>query len=238
MTRAARSRHARSRSTATAPFRAWTTSSARGCARPARSATVEPGEVLFREGDAGYDFFVVESGAVAIVQGYGHENRVIAVHGRAPLPRRDQPADRLAAVPDRGGARRRRGDPGVGRCGCARSLAEDEELSNIDPARVHVAPLDPDRHRRRGEAGRLALLAATPAACASSWPATGCRIHWMDLEDDEEADALLRALGVRRRRDAGRDRRRRTCCATRATPRSRGCSASARAARRPRCAIW
>jgi thioredoxin reductase (NADPH) len=37
--------------------------------------------VLFREGDESYDFFVVESGAVAIVQGYGHENRVIAVHG-------------------------------------------------------------------------------------------------------------------------------------------------------------
>ena len=42
---------------------------------------VQPGDVLFQEGDAGYDFFVVESGAVAIVQGYGHENRVIAVHG-------------------------------------------------------------------------------------------------------------------------------------------------------------
>jgi signal transduction histidine kinase/CRP-like cAMP-binding protein len=42
---------------------------------------VQPGDVLFREGDAGYDFFVIESGAVAIVQGYGHENRVIAVHG-------------------------------------------------------------------------------------------------------------------------------------------------------------
>jgi thioredoxin reductase (NADPH) len=38
-------------------------------------------EVLFREGDASYDFFVVESGAVAIVQGYGSENRVIVVHG-------------------------------------------------------------------------------------------------------------------------------------------------------------
>ncbi len=42
---------------------------------------VESGEVLFRDGDAGYDFFVVESGVVAIVQGYGSENRVIAVHG-------------------------------------------------------------------------------------------------------------------------------------------------------------
>src|SRR5207302_1845548 len=42
---------------------------------------VESGEVLFRDGDAGYDFFVVESGAVAIVQGYGQENRVVAIHG-------------------------------------------------------------------------------------------------------------------------------------------------------------
>src|SRR5262249_33170901 len=46
--------------------------------------TLEPiatGDVLFREGDASYDFFVIESGAVAIVRGYGSENRVIAVHG-------------------------------------------------------------------------------------------------------------------------------------------------------------
>src|SRR5947209_10163603 len=43
--------------------------------------SVESGEVLFQEGDTGYDFYIVESGAVAIVQGYGEENRVIAVHG-------------------------------------------------------------------------------------------------------------------------------------------------------------
>ena len=42
---------------------------------------VQSGEVLFRDGDAGYDFFVVESGAVAMVDGYGRENRVVAVHG-------------------------------------------------------------------------------------------------------------------------------------------------------------
>jgi len=42
---------------------------------------VEAGEILFREGDESYDFFVVESGAVVIVRGYGEENRVIAVHG-------------------------------------------------------------------------------------------------------------------------------------------------------------
>src|SRR3989442_798367 len=43
---------------------------------------IESGEVLFAAGDAGSDFFVIESGAVAIVQGLGQENRLIAVHGR------------------------------------------------------------------------------------------------------------------------------------------------------------
>ena len=42
---------------------------------------VEAGEVLFHAGGTDYDFFVVESAAVAVVQGYGTENRVIAVHG-------------------------------------------------------------------------------------------------------------------------------------------------------------
>ena len=42
---------------------------------------VQAGEVLFREGDPRYDFFVVESGSVAIVRGYGSENRIIAIHG-------------------------------------------------------------------------------------------------------------------------------------------------------------
>ena len=43
---------------------------------------VASGDVLFAAGDEGSDFFVVESGSVAIVQGHGRENRVIAVHGR------------------------------------------------------------------------------------------------------------------------------------------------------------
>jgi thioredoxin reductase (NADPH) len=46
-----------------------------------RSRKVAPGDVLFAEGDEGSDFFVIESGSVVIVQGYGRENRVIAVHG-------------------------------------------------------------------------------------------------------------------------------------------------------------
>jgi CRP-like cAMP-binding protein len=42
---------------------------------------VVSGEVLYQEGDADHDFFVIESGAVAIVVGYGMEDRVIGVHG-------------------------------------------------------------------------------------------------------------------------------------------------------------
>jgi len=50
--------------------------------RLGRVRRVEPGEVLFAAGDPISDFFVIESGTVTIVQGYGRENRVIAVHGR------------------------------------------------------------------------------------------------------------------------------------------------------------
>ncbi len=46
-----------------------------------RVREVESGDVLFRAGAETSDFFVIESGAVAIVQGLGEENRVIAVHG-------------------------------------------------------------------------------------------------------------------------------------------------------------
>jgi thioredoxin reductase (NADPH) len=47
-----------------------------------RVRKVQTGDVLFAAGDAGSDFFVIESGVVAIVQGLGQENRVIAVHGQ------------------------------------------------------------------------------------------------------------------------------------------------------------
>ena len=48
--------------------------------RLGRLRVVEPGEVSFA-GERGSPFFVIESGSVAIVQGYGDENRVIAVQG-------------------------------------------------------------------------------------------------------------------------------------------------------------
>jgi thioredoxin reductase (NADPH) len=45
------------------------------------SRSTATGDVLFAEGDASSDFFVVESGSVAIVQGHRRENRVLAVFG-------------------------------------------------------------------------------------------------------------------------------------------------------------
>jgi thioredoxin reductase (NADPH) len=41
---------------------------------------VECGEVLYQEGDRSHDFFAIESGTVAVMSGYGGDERVIAVH--------------------------------------------------------------------------------------------------------------------------------------------------------------
>ncbi|HEY6396014.1 MAG TPA: hypothetical protein VIX82_01035 [Solirubrobacteraceae bacterium] len=64
---------------------------------------VRSGDILLREGEAGYDFVVIESGAVAIAQGYGRENRVASEAGarglrlRAGEDRSDAATQRRAA---------------------------------------------------------------------------------------------------------------------------------------------
>ncbi len=155
---------------------------------------VESGEVLFREGEAGYDFFVVESGAVAIVQGYEHENRIIAVHG----PHRflgevnlltGSPAYLSAVVRDAGEVIQ------VSAPRLRELVSEDEELSNI----ILRAFLE----RRT----ILIDIGAGVKLVGSRYSQDTRRVReflarnrmpfqWMDLEDDEEAEALLRALGV------------------------------------------
>jgi thioredoxin reductase (NADPH) len=50
-------------------------------ARDGKRRPTEAGEVLFEEGDERYDFFVVLAGKVAVVSGHGHDERLIAVHG-------------------------------------------------------------------------------------------------------------------------------------------------------------
>jgi thioredoxin reductase (NADPH) len=155
---------------------------------------VEPGEVLFREGDAAYDFFVVDSGAVAIVDGFGQENRVIAVHGArrflGELNLLTGSPPYLTAVVR---------DPGeVIQMPVQRLrdlVSEDEDLSNLI-LRAFLA--------RRSI---LIDLGAGVRMIGSRYSHDSRRLreflarnrmpfHWMDLEDDEEADTLLRTLGV------------------------------------------
>jgi len=155
---------------------------------------VAPGDVLFREGDAGYDFFVVESGAVAIVQGYGAENRVIAIHGRhrflGELNLLTGSPPYLSAVVRDGGE--------VIQLSSARLreiVAEDQAFSNLI-LRAFLA--------RRSI---LIDLGAGVKLVGSRYSSDSRRLreflarnrmpyHWMDLEDDDEADTLLRAVGV------------------------------------------
>ncbi len=155
---------------------------------------VAPGEVLFQDGDDSYDFFVVESGAVAIVRGYGTENHVIAIHGRhrflgelnlltggrVYLTAVVRDAGELIHVPlDR----------------LRELVARDEELSNLI-LRAYLA-----RRSLLIEIGggvRVIGSRYSPDTRRLREFLTRNRVphHWVDLEADEEAESLLRALGV------------------------------------------
>jgi thioredoxin reductase (NADPH) len=155
---------------------------------------VRPGEVLFSEGDVGYDFFVVESGTVVVVQGYGAEDRVVAVHGRHSFLGElglltDAPAVLTAVVRDAGEVIQV--PPG----GLREIVGTDEDLSNLilraflsrrsllidvgAGVRVVGSRFSRDSRRLREFLARN----RTP-------------YQWMDLEDDQDADALLLALGI------------------------------------------
>ena len=159
-----------------------------------RLRTVEPGEVLFAAGDAGSDFFVIESGTVAVVQGLGQEDRVIAVHGRHRFLGelglltgqrlycsgvvRDAgqviqvPVERLREI-----------------------VAEDKTLSDLilgafiarrsilidigTGIKLIGSRFSPDSRRLREFLARNRMPH-----------------QWIDLEQDEEADALLSSLGI------------------------------------------
>src|SRR4029077_4935417 len=156
---------------------------------------VSPGEILFREGDPSYDFFLFESGAATIVEGYGCEDRVIAVHGRhrflGELSLVTGGTVTLTAVVR---------DPGevvqIPPKALCKLLAQDEELANI-LLRAYLARrtiliekqagLRVVGSRYSNDARRLREFLAR----------NRIPYHWMDLEHDVEADRLLGALGVR-----------------------------------------
>jgi thioredoxin reductase (NADPH) len=153
-----------------------------------------PGDVLFRDGDESYDFFIVESGAVTIVQGFEREDRVLAVFGPhqflGELGLLTGARVYLSAVVRDGGE--------VIQVPAARMrklLGDDEELSNVVlpaflarrarliniGAGVHLigSRFSPDSRRLRDFLGRNRVP-----------------YQWTDLEEDDEVDALLQAIGV------------------------------------------
>jgi thioredoxin reductase (NADPH) len=156
---------------------------------------VEPGEVLFRDGDASYDFFVVESGAVAIVQGYGRENRVVAIHG----PHRFLGELNLltggrvyltAVVRDAGEVIQ------VPLAAMKSIVAEDDGLANL----ILRAFLARRTILIEAEAGVKVVgsrYSRDTRRLREFLARNRMPYRWMDLETDEEADALVRALGVK-----------------------------------------
>jgi thioredoxin reductase (NADPH) len=155
---------------------------------------VEPGDVLFEAGDAESDFYVIESGAVAIVQGYGKENRVIALHGaRRFLGELSMiSGQRLyltGVVRDRGAVIQ------VPLEKLREIVSQDKALSDlilgafiarrailIDVGagiKLIGSRFSPDSRRLREYLVRIRMPH-----------------EWIDLEEDEQADALLGGLGI------------------------------------------
>jgi thioredoxin reductase (NADPH) len=155
---------------------------------------IEPGDVLFAEGDDGYDLFVLESGAVTIVQGYGAENRVIAVHEQhrflGELSLLTGARVQLTAVVRDGGeaivvpaARVRElvaaGDE-LGRVMLAAFIARRSILIDVGGGVKVIG----SRYSR--DARRLREFLARNRV----------PFLWMDTESDREAEALLRTIAV------------------------------------------
>jgi thioredoxin reductase (NADPH) len=163
-------------------------------ARGVRRRT-EAGEVLFREGDVDYDFFVVLDGMVATIQDFGtHEEQVVAVHG----PRRflgelslltGQAAFYTAVVCERGEVlgvaveRLRRLvalDAALGDLILRALLIRRERLIGIGAGfRIIGSRYSPDTRRLR----EFAVRNRVPH-------------RWIDLEEDPHAEKLLQALGI------------------------------------------
>jgi thioredoxin reductase (NADPH) len=158
-----------------------------------RRATRE-GDVLFREGDESYDFFVVLRGKVAVVEGVGADEHEIAVHGAGRFLGElslltGQAAFFTAVVREAGEvlvvpvARLRRlvaHDPALGDLILRAYLARRELLIGLGTGfRIIGSRFSPDSRRLREFAARNRLPH-----------------RWIDLEQDREAEGLLRALGV------------------------------------------
>ena len=156
--------------------------------------SVEPGDILFAEGDQASDFFVIETGAAVIVQGYGRENRVLAVHGagrflgelstltgqrlylsgvvRDPGAVIQVPVEKLREIVDE--------DKTLSDLILGAFIARRSILIGMGTGiKLIGSRFSPDSRRLR----KWLVRARMPH-------------QWIDLEEDEDADALLNELGI------------------------------------------
>jgi thioredoxin reductase (NADPH) len=155
----------------------------------------QSGEVLFREGDPSCDFYVIVRGLVAIVEGHEREETVIGLHGpgrflgelnlltgqvvfvTAVVREAGEvvvvPAERLRHLVAR--------DSALGDLILRAYLLRRSMLIGLGAGlRIVGSRYSPDFRRLREFAARNRLPH-----------------RWIDLEEDKEAEALLRRLGVR-----------------------------------------
>ena len=160
-----------------------------------RRRAVQPGEILFREGERDCDFFIILAGKVAVVEGRGTpEERLIAVHGRGrflgelglltdegsfytaiavqPGEMLAVPADRLKEIIARDSAL---GDLIVRACLARRAILIDLGAG----LRIIGSRYSPDTRRVREFAARNRVP-----------------YRWLDLETDPAAEALLAEASV------------------------------------------
>jgi thioredoxin reductase (NADPH) len=153
------------------------------------------GEVLFKEGDRGYDFYVILDGTVAVVEGYGLDDHVIRVHRRGRF---------------------------LGELGLLTGEAAFLTTMVREPGEVLVIPVERLRQiivkdRNLGDLilGAYLMRRSLLIGLGAGFRIIGSRFssdtrrlcefatrnrlpyRRIDLEEDETAEALLRELGVR-----------------------------------------
>ncbi|HEV7750029.1 MAG TPA: FAD-dependent oxidoreductase [Baekduia sp.] len=159
-----------------------------------RRRRTHAGEILFREGDERYDFFVVLEGTVAIVADHGGENRLLAVHGPGrflgelslltgqavfftAVMRQDGevlqvPVEELRALVTQ--------DPGIGDLILRAYLMRREVLIGLGAGlRIVGSRYSPDARRLREFCARNRIPH-----------------RWIDLEEDGDAEQLLQSMSV------------------------------------------
>jgi thioredoxin reductase (NADPH) len=156
---------------------------------------IEAGEVLFREGDDGYDFFAVVEGCVAIVDGYGRqEEREIVSHGPGRFIGElnlltGEPAYLTAVVREPGRVL------AVPRENLRRIIAQEPVLSELIMRAFLVR-----RSVLRGRGVGPRVVGSRHSRETRRLIEFLNRIRlphvWIDLEEDEGAEALLQHAGV------------------------------------------